>query len=161
MQVSEHGKNNITQRLYFIYFLFFFQLICLSFNLQLQANYGGHIMIEYNVGLTITDSLFDGALVTRDGGHINIGPNGGCTVYIKNSQFYRSSGAGNGGFLIAVLSTVTLIDVISDSHTVCPVPPSSKYHTTLFKVPHQHLQSTTPPSPKNHTTIYKVPHQHL
>ena len=37
-------------------------------------------------------------------------------------------------------------------------PPSSKYHITLFKVPHHPLQSTTPPSSKYHTTLFKVQH---
>ena len=40
-------------------------------------------------------------------------------------------------------------------------PPSSKYHTTLFKVPHHPLQSTTSPSSKYHITIFKVPHHPL
>ena len=40
-------------------------------------------------------------------------------------------------------------------------PPSSKYHTTLFKVPHHPLQSTTQPSSKYHTTIFKVPRNPL
>ena len=39
--------------------------------------------------------------------------------------------------------------------------PSSKYHTTLFKVPHNPLQSTTPPSSKYHTPLFKVPHNPL
>ena len=39
--------------------------------------------------------------------------------------------------------------------------PSSKYHTTLFKVPHHHLQSTTSPSSKYNTTLFKVPHHPL
>ena len=39
--------------------------------------------------------------------------------------------------------------------------PSSKYHTTIFKVPHQPLQSTTPPFSKYHITLFKVPHQPL
>ena len=29
---------------------------------------------------------------------------------------------------------------------------------TLFKVPHHPLQNTTPPSSKYHTTLFKVPH---
>ena len=33
--------------------------------------------------------------------------------------------------------------------------------TTLFKVPHNPLQSTTPPSSKYHTTLFKVPHHLL
>ena len=36
--------------------------------------------------------------------------------------------------------------------------PSSKYHTTLFKVPHNPLQNIIPPSSKYHTTLFKVPH---
>ena len=86
--------------------------------LQLTVKYGGHIFVEINTKLTITDSLFDGSIVTRNGGHIYVGATGGTTIYIKNSQFYRSSGAGNGGFLSAVFSTVTLIDVVSDGHSV-------------------------------------------
>ena len=39
-------------------------------------------------------------------------------------------------------------------------PPSLKYHTTIFKVPHHHLQNTTPPSLKYHTSLFKVPHMH-
>ena len=39
--------------------------------------------------------------------------------------------------------------------------PSSKYHTTLFKVPHNPLQSTTPPSSKYHTTLLKIPQHPL
>ena len=38
---------------------------------------------------------------------------------------------------------------------------SSKYHTTIFKVPYHHLKSTTPRSSKNHTTLLKVPHHFL
>ena len=48
------------------------------------------------------------------------------------------------------------------------IPPSSKYHTTLFKVPHRHLQSTlhplqstTTPSSKYYITLFKVPHNPL
>ena len=42
-------------------------------------------------------------------------------------------------------------------HPLQSTPPSSKYHTILFKVPHRPLQSTTPPSSKYHTTLFKVP----
>ena len=35
------------------------------------------------------------------------------------------------------------------------------YHTTLFKVPHNPLQSTLPASSMYHTTLFKVPHHPL
>ena len=35
-------------------------------------------------------------------------------------------------------------------------PPSSKFHTTLFKVPHHPLQNTTSPSSKYHITLFNV-----
>ena len=38
---------------------------------------------------------------------------------------------------------------------------SSKFHTTLFKVPYHPLQSTVPPSSKYRTTLFKVPHNLL
>ena len=41
------------------------------------------------------------------------------------------------------------------------IPPSSKYHTTLFKVPYHPLQSTIPPFSKYHTTLFKVPYHPL
>ena len=53
-------------------------------------------------------------------------------------------------------------------HPVCDcvvaelsTPPSSKYCTPLFKVPHHPLQSTTPPSSKYNTTLFKVLHTPL
>ena len=39
--------------------------------------------------------------------------------------------------------------------------PSSKYHITLFKVPHHPIQSTTQFSSKYHTILFKVPHHPL
>ena len=42
-----------------------------------------------------------------------------------------------------------------------PIPSSTKYQATLYKVPHHPLQSTTPPSSKYHTTLFKVPQHPL
>ena len=77
-------------------------------------------------------------------------------------------------FLIMVLphwfTFFTLIEQVSVFNTTLfKVPPplqsttslSSKYHITLFKVPHHPLQSTTPPSSKYQTTLFKVPHHAL
>ena len=44
---------------------------------------------------------------------------------------------------------------------ISTTPPSSKYHTTIFKIPYNPLQSTTPPSSKYHTNLFKVPHNPL
>ena len=38
---------------------------------------------------------------------------------------------------------------------------SSKYHTPLFKVPHNPLQSIIPPSSMYHIALFKVPHHPL
>ena len=36
------------------------------------------------------------------------------------------------------------------------IPPSSKNHTTFFKVPHEPLHSTTQPTSKYHNTLLKI-----
>ena len=50
---------------------------------------------------------------------------------------------------------------IPHQHLQSTISPSSKYHTTLFRVPHHPLQSTTPPSSEYHTTLFKIPHHLL
>ena len=56
--------------------------------------------------------------------------------------------------------TIPIMSILRVSTCTHPLQsttrPSSKYHTTLFKVPHHPIQSTTPPSSKYYTTLFKV-----
>ena len=53
------------------------------------------------------------------------------------------------------------INVFHRNHNQSTIQPSSKYHTTLFKVTYNPLQSNIQPSSKYHTTLFKVTYNPL
>ena len=67
---------------------------------------------------------------------------------------------GNTHMLVSHGMFMIITRAIQAFNNKATTPPSSKYHTTLFKVPNHPLQSTTPPSSKYQTTLFKVPHRH-
>ena len=63
--------------------------------------------------------------------------------------------------ILFVELTRSFVSRVSHHPLQSTTSPSSKYHTTRFKVPHRALQSTTPPSSKYYITLFKVPHHTL
>ena len=89
----------------------------------------------------------------------------------RNSNLFLLSASPSTNNMNGILCYQSIIQPSSQYHTALfkvPYNPlqsttqlSSKYHTTLFKVPYNPLQSTIQPSSKYHTALFKVPYSPL
>ena len=90
-------------------------------------------------------------------------------LWVGSSLVIISAAAAVGQFISADAQGITItLFKIPHHPPQSTTSPSSKYHTTLFKVPHHlfkvphhPLQRTTPHSSNHHTTLFKVPHHPL